>query len=114
MTAAIQQISAAFPDYLVSANRRPDDSYLLVLAKENVQIKRVVAGKSLGSETGTEQLIHALQRDLALESGQLPGNTSLRFSCSDLPTYLNQPLKVRPIKRLVSRRFKAASMAQPC
>ena len=114
MTAAIQQISAAFPDYLVSANRRPDDSYLLVLAKENVQIKRVINAKNFNSEAGTEQVIHALQRDIALESGQLPGNTSLRFSCSDLPTYLNQPIKVRPIKRLVSRRFKSAAMAQPC
>jgi hypothetical protein len=89
MISSLERISAAFPQFRVSANERPDGDYLISLHSEDgQQIKRVLPYQSLDSIERTDWLIGAIRRDLAVAAGQRPNIKELQSQRGyQLPTY---------------------------
>jgi hypothetical protein len=89
MNSALQQIAAAFPDFQMTAQPRPDGGYLVILRRQDdTEVRRVVTIGQLATDTQTEWLINAMRRDMALQFGEVPPVESLRMlRQSGLPTY---------------------------
>lgn len=89
MNSALQQIAAAFADFQMTAQPRPDGGYLLILRRQDAtEVRRVVTASQLATSAGTQWLINALRRDMALQFGEVPPVDALRMlRQSGLPTY---------------------------
>ena len=88
MTAAQQFLTAAFPEFEVLTEPRPDGGLLLTLRR------RPHAGKARAVERPTqtriqlEWVVSSVRRDLALEAGMSPSIAHLQSqSRTALPTY---------------------------
>lgn len=89
MKTSLERISAAFPQFRVSAKERPDGDYLISLQDEDGrQIRRVLPYQSLDSIERTDWLIGAIRRDLAVAAGLRPSIKELQSQRGHhLPTY---------------------------
>lgn len=82
----IKQLAKAFPDYALSAQRRPDGGYVVVLEKDDTRFQRLVP--ALKQPAQLELIIATLRRDIALELGEVPPVESLRnLHSTPLPRY---------------------------
>lgn len=89
MTVRKEQIVAAFPDYTVTMQPRPDGSQLLTLERDGEQIKRIIPSPQLSAPVRVEWLISALRRDLAKNAGMLPPAHTLQSQHPrSLPQYV--------------------------
>ncbi|TRX75502.1 DUF3509 domain-containing protein [Pseudomonas mangiferae] len=121
MTVNLHEIEAAFPQYTVSATKRPDGSVLLTLMNEAGTIQRVVPSPQSGLQMRTEWVISAIRRDLHQEAGEVPAIDGLQSQVrTHLPTYVPAnagAYSSRRIDRLQTRfpalRQKTAAASQP-
>ncbi len=64
MSVCLKTIAAAFPDFAVNAQQRPDGGQLIVLERDGVQVKRAIPSPQLSAPVRTEWVISAIRRDL--------------------------------------------------
>ncbi|PAU58416.1 hypothetical protein BZL41_18035 [Pseudomonas sp. PIC25] len=91
MKQAFERVAAAFPDFKLATQPRPDGYYLLVLQRQDgKELKRAVPSTQFSAPERVDWLISAIRRDLAQEAGLPPPSvTTLQSqSRSCLPTYL--------------------------
>ncbi|NWL78801.1 hypothetical protein DM872_18310 [Pseudomonas taiwanensis] len=78
------KLIGAFPEYELSTKPRPDGGFVLTLEREGKFFQRVVAATAQ-----LDWLVSTLQRDLALEHGEVPPVESLKvLHGKPLPRYL--------------------------
>lgn len=84
-----ETLIAAFPEFDVLVEPRPDGSLLLTLQQEErLVMRRALSLGQVQSEMHLEWLISSIQRDLAIEAGRAPMIAKLQSqSRIRLPTY---------------------------
>lgn len=84
-----ETLVAAFPEYEVLLEPRPDGSLLFSLQQGERQVmRRALSFSQLQNRTQLDWLIGSVQRDLAIEAGQTPMLARLQSqSRVRLPTY---------------------------
>lgn len=89
MIAAQRTLAAAFPEFEVVTEPRPDGGLLLTLSNDGrVMIKRAVSRGQCQTAVQLEWVICSIRRDLALEAGMSPSIAHLQsHSRAGLPTY---------------------------
>ncbi len=89
MIAAEKVLSAAFPEFEVLTQPRPDGGLLLTLRNDDRDIiKRALSKGQTQTNIQLEWVISSIRRDLALEAGISPAIARLQSqSRTGLPTY---------------------------
>ncbi|WP_028239165.1 DUF3509 domain-containing protein [Stutzerimonas azotifigens] len=89
MTAAQHTLTAAFPEFEVVTEPRPDGGLLLTLRNaDRVILKRAISRGQTQTAVQLEWVICSIRRDLALEAGMSPSIVHLQsHSRAGLPTY---------------------------
>ncbi|QGZ28754.1 DUF3509 domain-containing protein [Stutzerimonas stutzeri] len=86
---AAEILAAAFPEFEVLTNPRPDGGLLLTLRNNDRDvIKRALSKGQTQTQIQLEWVISSIRRDLALEAGMSPAIARLQSqSRTGLPTY---------------------------
>ncbi|MCW8162152.1 DUF3509 domain-containing protein [Stutzerimonas stutzeri] len=89
MTAAQQFLTAAFPEFEVLTEPRPDGGLLLNLRNDDrTLVKRALSKGQTQTRIQLEWVVSSVRRDLALEAGMSPSIAHLQSqSRTALPTY---------------------------
>jgi len=89
MTAAQQFLTAAFPEFEVLTEPRPDGGLLLTLRNDDrTLVKRALSKGQTQTRIQLEWVVSSVRRDLALEAGMSPSIAHLQSqSRTALPTY---------------------------
>ncbi|MFC3608392.1 DUF3509 domain-containing protein [Stutzerimonas tarimensis] len=82
-------LTAAFPEFDVVTDKRPDSGILLTLRHDGQDIvRRAISPGQASSALQLEWVISSIRRDLALEAGMSPAIAHLQSqSRTALPTY---------------------------
>jgi len=89
MIVAEKILAAAFPEFEVVTNPRPDGGLLLTLRNDDRDIiRRALSKGQTQTNVQLEWVISSVRRDLALEAGMSPAIARLQSqSRTGLPTY---------------------------
>ena len=100
---------AALPDCKISADPRPDGSFVLVVkSADGKELRRVLPN----DQKHADQLIRRVRLDLMLAKGQPPTREVIgTIDASNLPTYTNGSLYTTRAASLWERRRLAAKTA---
>lgn len=89
MSNVTKSLTAAFPEFDVVTDKRPDGGVLLTLRNDGQDIlRRAISPGQAASSVHLEWVISSIRRDLALEAGMSPAIAHLQSqSRTALPTY---------------------------
>jgi hypothetical protein len=89
MNDLLDAVTAAFPDYEVTAVARPDRGCLVTLKNfDGSLVKRAACASQVSDDLQRERFVNMMKRDVALHFGELPPVETLsRLRRSGLPAY---------------------------